>query len=150
MTLRVSSVLLVLFLFIYWWSSHSVAQAKAWPVVEAVVTSCRVVSSERPSLARGVSAIVSDRLEIRYRYVVAEHSYISKRFYRYGDPDPFEAVKKYPTGKHFEAHYNPDDPAQAVVEPGYPDRKAMIASVICFAVGMGVKIWTLLRDRPVA
>ncbi len=126
------------------WSWRVVERAKAWPLVEAIVTDSRVISWEAATLGRHtIVTTVRERLVFRFAYSVAGHHYASKRFYAYGRPDSLGATKQYPRGQHFMAHYNPGKPDQAVVEPGFSDHHARVAWVIF----LGVLIVTVIYDR---
>ena len=92
----------------------------------------RIASTEELREMRGVgSRVVSNsRLIFEFNYTVAGHSYASRRFYVWGRPSADRAVREYAVGQHLTARYNPEDPAEAVVEPGNVGHSLLIGSIV--------------------
>lgn len=83
-------------------------QSQAWPTAEGEIL--------RAQKRRGKSRL--KRFE--YRYTVSGQEYLSSRaaFIRTPYLRPLHRV--YSSGQAVDVRYNPDDPAEAVVEPGAP------------------------------
>lgn len=91
------------------WSFNLARQSLAWPVAMGRILKdeCRVAVDR-----------ASDRLTL-YQYTVSATEYTSEREYfgiRFAIPD---CSAGYVTGSMAAVHYNPADPAQAVLKPGY-------------------------------
>ena len=88
-----------------------------WPTAEAVITRSIVEES------RATSKKISYKPHVTYTYRVADREFsgndISMHDVGYGDGNiAQEIVAKYSVNSRHSVYYNPDDPAQAVLEPG--------------------------------
>ncbi|OWY37951.1 hypothetical protein CEK28_14990 [Xenophilus sp. AP218F] len=109
---------------LYLWQQARLAEAAGdWPIAHGVIEASLLDS--RPRRGGGDSSgQLEYRALIRYRYSVggATHHSQIRRF-----PDPGygasaelarEVVNRYPPGSAAQVRYNPDNPAQACLEPG--------------------------------
>ena len=89
-------------------------QALHWPTVKGEVVVSNIVSGSTGGKSLHV------RANVRYRYTVKEKDYISGNIDSVGYAQAgidINYVKKYPKGKQVSIYYNPDNPAQAILEP---------------------------------
>jgi len=101
------------------WASNS------WPTVLGVVTTSKI-ETEQMSSGGNSSSRQSYHARVYYDYAVGGESFSAKRvsFGEYGTGDAEHAkgvLGRYPAGAEVEVHYDPDDPAVAVLEPGLHD-----------------------------
>ncbi len=93
---------------------HKAVVSQGWPVTDGTVVSAQVV---RPS-GKSTKYIA----EIGYSYQVNGKEYTSKNFKatsaRGTSGWAKELVALHPVGSMVSVHYNPDKPADAVIEPG--------------------------------
>jgi hypothetical protein len=105
-------------------------RSRSWPVVAGVITESRVLSS------RNSSGQWSHSPRIRYRYAVDGKTYNGDTIsYAKGLFDGASVkVSRYPQGSVVGIHYNPKDPASAVLDPGTGPTPALalLAGVGCF------------------
>ena len=112
-------------------------ESKKWPTVEGKIVSSRVAREED-------SDGVSYGADISYSYNIEGSEYTSRTFH-VGDfiiigsgglkGSVERKVAKYPMWKTVEVFYNPDDRAQAVLEPGVPTIIEIIAFImLCLSV----------------
>ena len=94
------------------------AKASAdWPTIEATILSSEVVTKRKDSKTM-YSA------DINYAYEVENKKYKSNQIRIGGSTSSsnssgaYDTTDKYPKGAKVEAHYNPDKPAEAVLEAG--------------------------------
>jgi hypothetical protein len=94
---------------------------------------------------------------IRYEYAVDGVSYSSLSINSIDSPFyPKDVADRYPVGMDVDVYYNPKDPAEAVLEPGFVDvlKAFEFFSYLFFAVGfyfiyVGIsKIRNSRRKRP--
>ena len=123
-------------LSLHWLAYYEVMRAASWPSVDAVVSHCEVSTSSEIHYGAKTGPRVIQRadLSFQFTYAVGGHSYVSTRFYAWGQPSAYWAAREYPFGQHFTARYNPNDPAEAVVEPGSTGQAFLIASLILFGL----------------
>ena len=105
---------------------HSALAAESWPTVEGQV----VLSRRHQGRTR--------LRDFEYRYTVDGTEYASHRaaFVRVPYVDPLHAA--YPSGSRVTVHYDPGDPARAVIEPGAPLLGIFAESVVALVMlGIG-------------
>lgn len=73
-------------------------------------------------------------LVFQFKYSVSGQQFVSSAFYRCGQPAVYDANTEYPIGQNFEAFYNPQDPSEAVVKPGYANTFYLVFSLILLPV----------------
>jgi len=95
--------------------------SRRWPQVTGVIV---VSDLQRSSDADGG---YSYRPEVSYRYFVNREEFVARRT-RFGDrlqlswsAPAVRIISRYRVGAVVSVHYNPDDPADAVLEPGLND-----------------------------
>ncbi len=95
--------------------------SKLWPSTQGVITHAALAGS-RPSAGK-----ISYSADIQFAYEVDGRKYASNRIGVEVGPgathssDPSNArelVRRYPTGKTVAVHYNPDNPAIGILQPG--------------------------------
>ena len=108
-----------------------------WPATEGVVISSEVAES-------GLYTDESWYPHVSYRYSVNGEEYTSEEIeviqVANSSTDYYanQVVERYPKDKRVEVHYDPGNPAIAVLEPGVPDN-GVFASILFFAcVGGGL------------
>lgn len=107
------------------------AVCAAWPTVAGEIIGARIdtqieddlTETERDHASRALTEVVLSAATVRYGYHVAGHDYQSTRIYP-GRPifssNPAAAaalIAKYPPRAQVSVHYNPANPAEAVLEP---------------------------------
>lgn len=120
------------------WRNHNVIEARRWPATDAIVSSCQITSYTNLVERRWGNRIERhDEVTFAFTYTVAGHQYVSTRFYPLGQYQPKNwLVRQYQVGRHFAAHYNPNAPEQAVVEPGDLNFHTLVIAI--FILGSSV------------
>ena len=115
---------------------YEVMRATSWPSVDAIVSHCQVSTSSEIHYGAKTGPRVTQHadLSFKFTYSIGGQSYVSTRFYAWGKPSAFWVVSEYPVGQGFTARYNPNDPAEAVVEPGNTGQAFLIAALILFGL----------------
>lgn len=93
------------------------------------------------------------RLTLRYRYAAAgfqEHGSRIGFFHGlWGPSSPRRDVRRYPVGQEVEVRFSPDDPSQAVLEPGVWWVGYAVSQALCCALlglgGLGLR--SVVRGR---
>lgn len=103
------------------WTAANVVDALAsrrWPQVRGTIIASKLQRS------RDSEGGYSYRPDVSYRYAVKGKEFVARRT-RFGDwlklgwPGVADrVVRRYPVGAAILVHYNPQDPAEAVLEPG--------------------------------
>ena len=100
------------------------AQASAsWPSVEGAVIRTTIDRESSRTGTSGSSTSTTWRPVVTYEYSVGATKHEGQRI-SYGEyatserSDAEAVVGKYPAGTRVQVHYRPDDPRQAVLEPG--------------------------------
>jgi Protein of unknown function (DUF3592) len=91
------------------------AKSKSWPAVDGTITASAVEPAQ--SKRRATASAV-----VRYSYRVAGKDYLSSRILgrpSEGSPQAMSAlIAAYPIGRKVKVHYDPKNPAAAVLGPG--------------------------------
>jgi len=116
----------------YGWKTYQKGKTKRqWPSVTGEITGALLASEENDLLP-----------DIRFRYTVDAQSYEGRLEFPAGTtPMPGFAhhqLEKYPLGSQVAVYYNPQDPAQATLEPGANDDWMVLA------IGIGVTLLGIL------
>ena len=111
--------------------------AAGWPTVEGEV----VLSRRHQGRTR--------LRDFEYRYTVDGEDYASSRsaFVRVPYVDPLHAA--YPAGSRVTVHYDPGEPARAVIEPGAPLLGILaeaLVSVVMLGIGGVLVFYGFLRE----
>jgi hypothetical protein len=132
-------------LAVYLYQVYEIHQVNHWPKTDAEVTQSRITGYDYITQSRYGSRLHRHQEAIfEFKYEVAGRQYVSKCFCRVGDP-PWNAGSDYPVGFHFNAFYNPVDPAEATVDAGVAGDIFLVISCMLFAVGfIGLKQSTSL------
>jgi hypothetical protein len=129
------AILGVFSLSLYLWTLHNVEQAKTWPVVDAVVTDSHFDTWTAINEGLTGNRVVRDgQFNFAFDYTNAGRQYTSKSFFAWGQPDSRWVRREYPIGRHFQAFYNPQDPSEAVVDPGTPSDVALGFTIVFFGI----------------
>jgi hypothetical protein len=99
---------------------------KEWPIVEGEIISSKVVEEVHRSPG-SIDKSITYTPKVQFKYSVEGVNYVSNNIFagrgEYKSPRRSSAqniVKKYPEGKKVLVYYNPDNPSEAVLEPGTP------------------------------
>jgi hypothetical protein len=104
-------------------------------------TSGRILSSE---VSLPLGRTWSTRLpDVRYQYDVAGTSYVGATVrFSFANSHTVDTVERYRPGRHVTVYYDPDAPAQCVLEPGMPPGDARRASYpLLFVVSALAAMW---------
>ena len=149
-----SLIVLIGFPILIWYSYIKVRlarQSTAWPTAPGVIT-----AAERVKLGRRIQPRIS------FSYDVAGKTYASTKI-SFADAVPASETEpildRYPLSQPVEVHYQPGNPALAVLEAG-PNRQLTVALrqyifwfciIICLNIlYVGVKAWTVSHDSDTA
>jgi len=136
------------------------AASDAWPTVPGAITASSV-----GTIATGGSTGGHDFVpDIDYAYAISGHSYVGHRvrfvaFARKSAEEAGAVVALYPVNAAVTVHYDPADPASAVLEAGAPaaswQRKAIGVASVAIALGVVLSLLVAFtqrrwRVRPVA
>ena len=121
------------------WAGYEMKRALEtldWPETQGTITSSGVSKEIRRESGAGSRQSITYYPEIRYAYQANGRSYTGTKINIGGKTGGMEwlaqrAVKKYSSGENVMVHYNPHDPAEAVLKAG-------IAGSSIFMLLMGV------------
>lgn len=145
-------------LIIFWgWPVLSKAKESVnWPVVTGSVTRSEVAQKRDSDGDR------TYRPDVEYKYSVDEEDFVgfdvyvaSSSMWSSSRSSANETVRKYKVGKDVEVHYNPNDPADAVLEPGtnwmtyLPFGIGLIFAVIGGLILVGSLSWLLFAGAAI-
>ncbi len=143
---------------IFQWFSQEVSgiyASKKWPTTSGVV----VVSKMRTKKeVRKYQDVIHYTPEVEYKYRIDGIPYTCERvfFGQYSDDRSFaeDMLKRYPAGKQVLVYYDPEDPENAVLEPGAGSLKGLIAGagivlIILFLSGQYVRGLVLRQDSAI-
>jgi hypothetical protein len=136
------------FFAIFIWKLRKTRRAMSWPTVSGRIVSSAVVKSGRGEDTEYQPAI-------RYEYQVNGKSFGSD-VCRFGFEDGAtegeseQAVGQYPAGRTVSVYVNPDEPAEAVLEPGLTGsstRSYVVVGTVFFGMGLFIlyRMFTLPR-----
>jgi hypothetical protein len=117
----------------FFWHSRAIRQAERWPTTDAVVTSSKDISTTNlVETDYGTEAVKQNNATFAFTYTVGGQQYVSRRFYLIGRPSAGFISMRYPPGHRFLAHYNPNTPAMAIVQPGsLANDGALLVAILC-------------------
>lgn len=104
---------------------RTAAASRTWPTADGIIVRCEEVTrSPRPGRSP------KRTVEVEYTYRLAEVEYRSDQVTagNIGGSSAY-LLRKYPRGTQVPVRYNPDDPAQAVLEPGVPGGAVWLYSI---------------------
>jgi uncharacterized protein DUF3592 len=120
--------------------------SQSWPTVEGKVIQATV--NEHVGIARRYSP------RVEYKYQVQGKSYIGRRYQVINwEADKSwlaeEAVRGLKAGKPVTVHYNPENPAQAVLKPGLLRQQYTIVAIpfVMFLFGLILLFMTFIGER---
>ncbi|MBF0309209.1 MAG: DUF3592 domain-containing protein [Magnetococcales bacterium] len=107
-----------------------------WPYVEGTIVSAKLI----PGKELGVGVILTHRVQIQYQYIIRDgHLFRSNRIeFGFGSRSFFlkefayRMLERYPEGKLVRVYFNPDRPADAVLERA----PSMGSSVVWIVFGL--------------
>lgn len=115
--------------------------SESWPSVDGTITSSKM-SNYKGTLD----------IHVTYNYSVDNVEYNSNRL-AYLKPSietekvGYEYLEKYAEGKTVKVYYNPEDHAEAVLEPGLCDTFELVAGTIGIIIFMIAGVWTYNKGR---
>jgi uncharacterized protein YecT (DUF1311 family) len=106
-------------------------------------TSGRILSSVVTSPPPGTRWSSIRLPDVRYQYDVAGTSYVGATVrFSFSNSRPDETVARYPPGRHVTVYFDPDAPAQCVLEPGLPPGDVRRASYpLLLVVSLFAAMW---------
>jgi hypothetical protein len=116
-------------------------RSRTWPTAPGVVTASKVAAVPRTRFTLPYQARVGYRYKVGDRYYVATG--VSHDVAGFGTRSAAQrVVDRYPEGATVTVYYHPDDPTQAVLEPGGGGDAAvlMVAVVLCGVV-LALAFW---------
>jgi hypothetical protein len=127
-------------------------RSKRWPAIEGTIVKSRLVGTA----VRGWDGdyFVETNVNINYRYSVNGSVYFSSRVNSIKSPFneyPRNYADRYPLGKDVIVYYNPKNPSDAVLEPGFViSLKAFdIFSYLLFGLGFSYAYRGISRIRNI-
>ncbi len=131
-------------LLIYLNAHVRAAASQNWPSVEGQIDSSRVRRMSRSSSGNSSSSYFP---EVRYTYSVMGNTYQGNHV-GFGVPisgfqsSAKQVVGRYPRGATRTVYYNPQNPAQAVLERKVEnDLTAVVVIILCLGVGIGTCVF---------
>jgi hypothetical protein len=107
-------------------------KSKSWPTTEGVVTKSAVLHSAE-----------KDTLNFSYTYSVEQRRFTSSRvnnalINRFGGLDPQQAASTYSVGRKVIVYYDPENPGDALLEPGASSQTiwGIVFGVVAFLLGI--------------
>lgn len=104
-------------------TSQTALRSQQWPTVPGTVTAAQVkTSTSRSSTTRRTTTHYSGHITYIYRVNGQDFTATQVSFADYSSSDrqhASEIVNRYPAGRAVTVSYNPQNPAQAVLEPGF-------------------------------
>lgn len=134
---------LCIILFLGWPVLQNAKASQQWPSTKGAVTASEVIRSRSDD---GVQY----KPEILYNYRVGKEDYQQGNIRYDGDWSTSSStyanrmVQKYPVGKQVDVYYDPDDPFEAVLEPGtsWASYSLIGFGLIFFLIGAGMFLGT--------
>lgn len=115
--------------------------SSSWPTVEGVVTSSEVEGDITASdFGSGWWPEVSYRFSVNGKIYTANNIEVINVGNGNTDNYAKQVVERYPVGKKVQVHFNPDNPAIAVLEPGIPTNVGGLNSITFIAFQVGVVV----------
>lgn len=98
-----------------------VFRAKSWIIVQGVIADSYINEHERTKKSNNKSYLVTEYTpQINFDYTVEEKQYRNDRVFwgtrSNSQKSALKQIKKYPVGKPVMVHYNPNNPADSVLE----------------------------------
>jgi energy-coupling factor transporter transmembrane protein EcfT len=94
-------------------------ESKNWPVAKGSVTQSEIEKrTETTGSGTSRRKVVKSYPVVKYTYSVGNRDYQSGRITFGQSKDAHHTVARYPKGKNIQVYYNPENPAEAVLEPG--------------------------------
>ena len=122
--------------------------AKAWPIIQGVVVASELVE-RRSHNSKTHHTTITYEPQVQYEYSLVGQKYTGKRIgfgtasYDHGTAET--KISPYPIGATVQVHYDPSDPAKAVIETKAMGGSSMIiVAVIFFIVGLALLIFKFI------
>ncbi|MFZ0449149.1 MAG: DUF3592 domain-containing protein [Desulfatiglandaceae bacterium] len=109
----------IAFAFIGYTSYQRGMESKNWPVANGSVIQSKIEKrTETTGTGTSKRKVVKSYAVVKYTYAVGNRDYQSSRITFGQSKDAYKTVSRYPKGKNIQVYYDPENPAQAVLEPG--------------------------------
>jgi hypothetical protein len=108
-------------------------KATTWPTVSGKIQRSLVVESGSEDKAYKPEIVYE--YQVNGRYYVGDVWRIGSEAYTAREKSEF-AVAGYPPGRPVTVYYNPDEPAEAVLEPGETGWSSAFAGAVFFLIGL--------------
>jgi hypothetical protein len=139
----------VLIVGLAYWGTATSSASSSWPSTEGVILTSEVIEERDRGVSTRARRKYVYRVAVSYRYSVNGVAYEADRV---SFASPTHAIEKmseriagkYPKGKTVQVHYNPDDPGDAVLEPGAVTY--LLGMLLGLTLG-GIGVVQLLRSR---
>lgn len=126
-------------------------QSKNWPVAKGSVIQSKIEKrTETTGSGSSKRKVVKSYPIVKYTYSVGSQSYQSSRITFGQSKNVHQTVARYPKGENIQVHYDPEDPGQAVLEPGGDTTFSLVfmgLGAALFAVGLfsAAKYWKMSK-----
>lgn len=133
------------------WELYKGQQSTSWPAVPCVILSSSVESKVVRSGRRRRTVYYP---AIRYRYLVSgpelEGATVSftPSFMGYDREAAYMTCEHYQVDSQHDVHYNPNKPAESVLQPGIHIATLPVLAILFEIAVMGFILWTLLTAEP--
>ena len=135
----------LLVLLVYVRARALLAASQNWPSVQGRIDESRVTSLTSTSQGHTTTRYAP---EVKYTYSVMGTPYQGSHI-GFGltisglHPNAEKVVKRFPAGETRPVYYNPQNPAQAVLERRMENNaKALIMPIVCLVIGIGAGVIT--------
>jgi hypothetical protein len=134
------------------WGIYKARKSEAWPAAKCVILSSSV-ESKRVSSGKGGSRTVYQP-RIRYTYNVNGRDFQGDKvtfFQAYvgnGESRAGETCYRYQVDSVHDVYYNPDKPAESVLEPGIDVEPASILLFLLVVLFIGFILWQIITAGP--
>ena len=125
--------------------------SKGWPTVSGTITRSKVLVSEHKTSRTNQPSKTEDYYspDVAYKYIVNGMTMKGDTI-RYGlatnRAQAEKIVQQYPKGKEVEIYYNPRNPGQSVLQPGYFGGLLFFPVMGLIGIVAGVFSWWFIKD----
>lgn len=142
-------------LFIYGIKSILTAiDSRNWSHCKGTIIMSKVDQSTRSSgSSKNRHTTTTYSPKVKYKYIYNDHEYLSSRITfgdrRGGRKTAQTTINYYSVGKEVDVYFNPENPAQSVLQPGYWSFGPLFPGVIFFGVSFFVYKSDRKKTEPV-
>jgi hypothetical protein len=125
--------------------------SKNWPVANGSVIQSKIEKrTETTGSGNRRRKVVRSHPVVKYTYSVGNRDYQSSRITFGQSKDAYKTVARYPKGKSVQVYYDPENPAQAVLEPGGDKTMSIVfigLGAVLLAMGLvtASKFWKMSK-----